>query len=280
MNRTLFYVTPMVPALVIVGFFVWFANWIPQTRWEPPEKLRIEAGMAPAQLAALGKIIVRQRGCLACHTMEPGAGVKGAGRGPNLTRIAMRRAQGVSGGPDNLADYLVQALYEPGAYLVEGYANIMPVSTGAPAKLSYEEVVAVINYLQSLGGTPSVKVGDIPKPTSEAPAGAAGTRAGAPGEAATTDPVAMLTEHGCLACHSSKPKEVLVGPPFDATLLRQAAAERGVSPEAFVMEAIVKPRAVERADFPQGVMPQNYGQQLTAGQLQTMVNYLLAPEGK
>ncbi|MFQ5757545.1 MAG: c-type cytochrome, partial [Acidiferrobacterales bacterium] len=171
MNRTLFYVTPMVPALLIVGFFVWFANWIPQTRWEPPEKLRIEAGMAPAQLAALGKIIVRQRGCLACHTKERGAGVKGAGRGPNLAGIAMRRAQGVSGGPDNLVDYLVQALYDPGAYLVEGYANIMPASTGAPAKLSYEEVVAVINYLQSLGAAPSVKVGDIPKPTSEAPAG-------------------------------------------------------------------------------------------------------------
>jgi hypothetical protein len=41
----------------------------------------------------------------------------------------------------------VQALYEPGAFLVEGYANIMPGSTRPPAKLGYEEVVAVINYL-------------------------------------------------------------------------------------------------------------------------------------
>ena len=144
MSRMLRYVTPLIPAFVVIGFFVWFANWIPQTRWQPPQAQEISAALTSAELAQVGQTIVRQRGCLACHTLEPGAGVKGGGRGPNLSGIAARRAQVVKGGPDNLVDYLAQALYEPGAYLVEGYANIMPPSNGAPAALSYEEVVAVI----------------------------------------------------------------------------------------------------------------------------------------
>jgi len=74
------YITATIPALAILGFFVWFANWIPQTRWEPPRKQEITAAMAPAQLAVVGETIVRQRGCMACHTIEPGVGVHGGGR--------------------------------------------------------------------------------------------------------------------------------------------------------------------------------------------------------
>lgn len=276
MNRVSSYVTATIPALVILGFFVWFANWIPQTRWAPPERQEIRSSMTPVQLAKIGQTIVRQRGCLACHTIEPAAGVKGQGRGPNLARIAARRAQGVPGGADTLVDYLVQALYDPGAFLVEGYGNIMPVSIRPPAKLDYEEVVAVANYLQSLGGTPSIKVGDIPRPPSEAAAAAA---TAGPSETTITDPLTMLTTFQCLECHSLKPGEVIVGPPFDAAALRQAAAERGASAEAYTMEAIVNPRVFEREEFPKEVMPQDYGKRLTAGQLQAMITYLLAREG-
>src|SRR3990172_5913885 len=128
MTRAASYAVATVPALVVLGFFVWFANWIPQTRWEPPKTRQVDAAMSSAAFAKIGKAIVRERGCLACHTIEPGAGIKGQGRGPNLANIAERRARGVAGGPDNLLAYLAAALYEPGAYLVEGYANIMPAS--------------------------------------------------------------------------------------------------------------------------------------------------------
>ncbi len=269
MTRASSYLGATVPALVVLGFFVWFANWIPQTRWEPPEKQGISAAMTPAQLAKVGKTIVRQSGCLACHTIEPAAGVKGQGRGPNLANIAARRARGVPGGPGALVDYLVESVYDPGLYLVEGYSNIMPVSTRAPARLDYQEVVAVVNYLQSLGATPSVKVGDIPRPPN--PAAAA---------APSDDPEAVLTAFECLGCHSLEPGEILVGPPFEAAVLRQAAAVKGVSAEAFLIESIVDPRAVELGEFPKEVMPEDYGERLTARQLQVMVTYLLAREGR
>lgn len=280
MSRIAQYVTATIPALAILGFFVWFANSIPQTRWEPPQKQEINARMAPAELAAVGETLSRQRGCMACHTIEPAAGVRGGGRGPNWADIAVRRAQGVPGGPGALVDYLVQALYEPGAHLVEGYANIMPPATSPPANLSYEEVVAVINYLQSLGGKPSVKVGDIPRPAVEARRGVAPSGGRRPPEAAVTNPVAIFATFGCTACHSLTPGEVKVGPPLDAANLKKTAADRGMSPEAYVMDSIVNPWAFEKEGFPPRSMPPDFGEKLTAAQLEALVKYLLRGGGQ
>jgi len=269
MNRLLAVANPAIPAILVLGLFVWFANWIPQTRWQPPEKRVIESASSPAQLAELGKTIVRERGCMACHTMEAGTGIEGAGRGPNLFNIAARRAGGIEGGPDNLVDYLVQALYQPSAHVVEGYTDIMPPSTGAPAKLSYEEITAVVNYLQSLGDTPGVKIGDLPRPSGE-PA----TEPAAESQAAVTDPAKLLEATGCLACHSQKSGEVKLGPPLDPAGLEQAAARRDMSVVAYLLESIVQPAAFERQGFPAGAMPTDYGDKLSAGQLNAMINYL------
>jgi mono/diheme cytochrome c family protein len=279
MTRARQYAVATLPALIILGFFVWFANWIPQTEWNPPEKQDIGTSMTPAQLADVGQTIALQRGCMACHTIEPGAGAQGGGRGPNWAGLATRRAQGVSGGPDNLVDYLAQALYEPGAYLVEGYADIMPAATGAPAKLTYEEIVAVVNYLQSLGGKPSVKLGDIPRPSGEAAGGVAASGGAPPAGASVKDPVAIFSAFNCANCHSLDPGAVLVGPPLDAASLEATASDRGVSSRAYVIESIVNPGAFEKEGFLSGVMPPTLGDQLTAGQLEALLNYLLPSGG-
>jgi len=271
-------ITPIVPALVVLGFFVWFSNWIPQTRWEPPRARTISAQMTPADLARIGAVLVRERGCLTCHTLEPGAGVKGQGRGPNLVGLASRRATGVPGGPSGLVAYLTQSLYEPSAYLVEGYANIMPPSHRPPSKLTYEEITAVVDYLMSLGGTPAVKVGDLPRPSAET----ARAPTAAPASVATgvTDAMAILEKHNCLGCHAFKTGEDRPGPPFAPASLRESAAQRGQSLDVYLIESIVQPRAFVRGNFPLDMMPDDYGAQLTAGELHTIITYLSSPEHK
>jgi len=153
----------------------------------------------------------------------------------------------------------------------------MPPSTGAPASLSYEEVVAVIAYLQSLGRTPTVKVGDVPKPTGVRVAREA--KATTPEPAVSTDPAAMFSSFNCGDCHSLKTGEVKLGPALDAPGLKQAAAGRGMNIEAYLIESIVDPKAYERKGFPSGVMPQDYGTRMTAAQLDAFVRYLAA-QGK
>jgi cytochrome c2 len=269
------YAGATLPALLVLGFFVWFANWIPQTRWEPPKIRQINAGASPDELAVLGQAIVRERGCMACHTIEPGAGIEGRGRGPNLDGLAARRANGVEGGAASLVAYLTESLYTPGAWLVEGYANIMPSSIKAPAKLSREEVAAVVAYLESLGGTPSVTLATLPAP----PDASAAAAAAAPAEAVPAEPGAMLEAFDCLGCHSQEPGEVLVGPPFEAAILRAAAQAQGIDPVTYVMRSIVDPRAFESADFPAETMPDDYGARLNAAQLFAITDYLITREG-
>lgn len=270
------YTVATVPSLLVLGFFVWFANWIPQTRWDPPKVRQIDAGASPAELAVLGQAIVRERGCLACHTIEPGGGIKGQGRGPNLDGLAERRASGVAGGAGTLPEYLVEALYTPGAYLVEGFSNIMPASDKAPAKLNREEVAAVVAYLQTLGGRPTVTVATLPAPPNTAPAI---IEAGAEEVVSFNDPLAMLEAFDCLGCHSLEPGEVLVGPPFEAALLRAAAEAQGAALAAYVMQAIVDPQAVENEEFPAKTMPDDYGTRLNAKQLFAITEYLITREG-
>lgn len=272
-------VTPVVPALLVLAFFVWFSNWIPQTRWDPPQARAIGAQMTPAELGRVGALLTRERGCLACHTNEPGVGVKGQGRGPNFADLAARRTNGVAGGPSDLAAYLTQSLYEPGAYLVEGYANLMPPSYRPPAKLTYEEVTAVVNYLMSLGGNPAVKIGDLPRPPQQT-AGAAAAPAARPVAVSAADATGVLETHNCLACHALELTPDSPAPPFLAATLRDSAAARGLSLEAYLIESIVLPRAFVRGDFQPDLMPEDYGALLTARDLHLVVAYLSSLESR
>ncbi len=95
-----------------------------------------------------------------------------------------------------------------------------------------------------------------------------------------TDPATIFNTFGCIGCHSRKPGEVILGPPLDPDNLKTTAAGRAMSPEAYIMESIVSPRAFEKEGFSPIVMPQDFGTRLTAQELQALVNYLLSQGGE
>ncbi len=101
--------------------------------------------------------------CYTCHSI---GGRGSAIRGPNLgeagplkmpigTRAVERAKERAkqTGKPYTAVDYLVETLTEPGAYVVQGYQNIMPVIWKPPIALKPEEIKAVIMYLEGQGGT-------------------------------------------------------------------------------------------------------------------------------
>jgi mono/diheme cytochrome c family protein len=89
--------------------------------------------------------------CLTCHTIGQ---TGGALRFPDLGGIGERAATRVPGMSD--VDYLTQSLYEPMAFIVPGFNPGMPLANFPPIGLTDEEILSVIAYLQSLGGTPTV----------------------------------------------------------------------------------------------------------------------------
>ena len=88
--------------------------------------------------------------CFTCHTM----GKSGALRFPDLEGVAVRAQSRVPGLND--VEYFAQSLYAPEAYIVPGFNPGMPVINKPPIGLTDQEILCVIAYLQSLGGTPTV----------------------------------------------------------------------------------------------------------------------------
>ena len=164
-------------ALVVMGTYTYYANSIPQIQSKPPAELSLEGGnVTPAQLVKAGEEIFKTKGtCEICHRI----GQKGT-RAPDLAGVGARAGKmkpGMSG-----KAYIIESLLQPGAYLVEGYPNIMPQVDKPPIALNRSEVWALTAFLEAQGGTPDVKLDDIPKTAGAAAAGGAPAEIKIPGD--------------------------------------------------------------------------------------------------
>ena len=75
-------------------------------------------------------------------------------RFPDLAGIGARAASRRPGHTE--LDYLAESIYDPNLFIVPGFNPGMPVINKPPIGLSDPEILAVIAYLQSLGGTVTV----------------------------------------------------------------------------------------------------------------------------
>jgi mono/diheme cytochrome c family protein len=124
---------------------------VPQKEVLPPEETVMRADMTTDEMVTIGRQIMEGKGlCTTCHTI----GQTGALRFPDLDGIGARAAERIPGLSD--VEYLAQSLYEPDIYIVEGFNPGMPVINKPPIGLTDQEILSVIAYLQSLGGTPNV----------------------------------------------------------------------------------------------------------------------------
>jgi mono/diheme cytochrome c family protein len=256
-------------ALAVMGSYTYYANSIPQIQSRPPEDLSLEGGnVTPEQLVKAGEQIFKEKGtCEICHRI----GQKGT-RAPDLAGVgaaAARRKPGMSA-----KAYLVESLLDPGAYLVEGYPNIMPKVDRPPIGLNRSELWAVAAFLQSQGGSVDMKLDDIPKTAGAQAAGGSAQAAEIrlPGDAKAGQAV-FMGKGGCIACH----KAGAIGASPVGPELTQIA--RIQTPE-YIMGKILNPAALGTvAGYPPGVMPPTFGQTLTAREYLDLVAFLLTLKG-
>ncbi|OLB53165.1 MAG: hypothetical protein DMD98_02485 [Candidatus Rokuibacteriota bacterium] len=250
-------------SLVVMGAYTYFANSIPQIESKPPEELSLEGGsVTPAQLVKAGEQIFHTKGtCEVCHKI----GEKGM-RAPDLAGVGARAAKRKPG--YTAKQYLIESLLDPGAYLVEGYPNIMPRVDKPPIGLNRSELWATVAFLESLGGTVDARLDDIPKTAGAAAAGGAAAELKLPGDPKAGESV-FAGKAGCIACHKAgKVGASPVGPD-----LSQIA--RIQTPE-YIMGKILNPAAMGTvAGYPKGVMPPMFGQTLTAKEYVDLVTFLL-----
>jgi len=144
---------PRIGALVLAttAFYGYVGQMVPQSEVQPPEEIVIRADLTTPEMVEIGREIAEGKGlCRTCHTI----GQTGALRFPDLAGVAARATSRVPGLSD--VEYFAQSIYEPDSYVVEGFNPGMPVINRPPIGLTDQEILTVIAYLQSLGGTPTV----------------------------------------------------------------------------------------------------------------------------
>jgi mono/diheme cytochrome c family protein len=142
---------------VVVGatlFYTYVGQLVPQKELLPPPKIEISQEMTPVQLAKIGDEIAHGKGmCLTCHTIGK---KEGPFRYPDLAGVAERAKTRVAG-LDQL-QYFAETLCQPDAYVVPGFAPGMPTINKPPIGLTDEELHAVIAFLESQGGEPTISL--------------------------------------------------------------------------------------------------------------------------
>ena len=141
----------VIMCLAATAFYTYIGQLVPQKEVLPPAETAFSDEMTTDELVQIGQQIADGKGlCFTCHTI----GKSGAMRFPDLDGIAVTaetRIAGMGG-----IEYLAQSIYEPDVFIVEGYNPGMPAIDKPPIGLTDQEILAVIAYLQSLGGTPTI----------------------------------------------------------------------------------------------------------------------------
>ena len=137
--------------IATTAFYTYVGQLVPQKEVLPPQETVLRADLTTADMVTVGRQIMEGKGlCTTCHTI----GRSGALRFPDLDGVAARAATRVPGLSD--VDYLAQSMYEPDTYIVEGFNPGMPAINRPPIGLTDQEILTVIAYLQTLGGTATV----------------------------------------------------------------------------------------------------------------------------
>jgi Cytochrome c len=137
--------------LATTGFYTYVGQMVPQKEVQPPKATLLGGDVSTAEMAKIGREIMEGKGlCLTCHTI----GKTGALRFPDLAGVDVRAQTRVPGLND--VEYFAQSMYEPRAFVVPGFPPAMPEINKPPIGLTDQEILCVIAYLQSLGGTPTV----------------------------------------------------------------------------------------------------------------------------
>ena len=141
-------------AALVVGttvFYGYVGQLVPQKEVQPPPEVAIKSDLTTAEMVPIGLEVMTGKGlCVTCHTI----GKSGALRFPDLEGIGARAKTRIPGMSD--VEYLAQSMYDPEAFIVQGFNPGMPQVNQPPIGLTDQEILCVIAYLQTLGGTPTV----------------------------------------------------------------------------------------------------------------------------
>jgi len=233
----------------------------------PPVEEKVDlSAMTMDQFIALGEKTFNGKGtCTLCHNSM--------GRAPMLDKIGAVSVERMAdprykGEAKTVEEYIHESLVKPSAFVVAGFGKAgtndtespMPDVSGGSIGLSNTVVMAVVAYLQdSSGSEVTVQIPtDVPEESDEEEGGAAR----APYESAE----AVIEELTCGMCHKIGEEEGEMGPD-----LTKIGAMRD---KEYLRRALINPNADIAEGFDADIMPDTYGTDLSAKEMEMLVDHL------
>jgi cytochrome c2 len=270
-------------SLMLMFGYSGFANYaIPVIIPEPPPKEAVISGeMSMEDFIALGSTIFHGKGtCTLCHSPV-------GGRAPVLDGVGARAANRIKdarykGKATNGGEYIHESMVEPSAFVVEGFGkpgtndtvSPMPQINKGSIGLNEGEINAVISYLQSSSGV-EVTV-SIPK-GGEAVAPKGGEAPPAPSSAVTAEEA--IKKHGCGMCHKVLDEEGEMGPSLLDVGKVANARIKGLTSAEYIRNSILHPNDFVVQGFDPDMMPGDFGEKMTAKELEMIVSFLKGSKG-
>lgn len=241
--------------LIVAGLSAFFAyigvTFLPQSQSLPPVVIEIKPGISPEELLEIGEGVLFGKGqCMVCHPFTPEAGM----RSPSIATIGRDMIEHAKEKGISPEEFIFQSLVDPGAYVPEDYAPIMPPSQKL---LTEGELIAVAAFLQSNGSSVTISYPDsIPilrqfprtkgKEEERLSAIEVKIKGGLlPKELIMAGKTLFFGKGECTECHSEEPLEWMESPPISSLggNIEKRAREKGADPEAFLFESMVNPDA-------------------------------------
>ena len=269
--------------IIVAAFYSYVGQMVPQRETYPPEDAEMSSEMTTEELVVAGEELVSGKGtCLACHTMSGESG----GRFPDLANVGAEASERRDGVDE--VEYLAESLYEPNVFVVDGFLPGMPAIDQPPIDLNDQEILAVIAYLQSLGGTPSVTLETELRWQSEdlADTGSSAAEAVADGQSqdgssadmgsADLSGEELFQTHLCGTCHSIEDSTPMIGPSLVDVGTRLSKAQ--------IYEAIMDPDATVAEGYQAGMMTAQlnatgFYAKISSSNLRSLVDFLASREG-
>lgn len=265
-------------SLFLMLAITWLTNALPQMESNPVEDdVPIIAGdMDMPGMMALGEKLFSGKGtCTLCHNS--------LGRAPDLLamdlnaafkeRLADPRYEGDGKGlevDEAFAAYILESMTAPSAYVVSGFGkkgsndtvSPMPIVSGPPISLSEVEMNAVTAFLQDFAGVdPTIALPSA----DEAPVADDDEDDEEEGPAETAEDA--VDNYGCATCHDLFDSEADMGPKLNGIRNRMTREQ--------LRTAIINPNITIAEGFEEGMMPDDFAEQMYASELEMIIDHLM-----
>lgn len=251
--------------ILSVSVFTYISSSIPQISTKPAITIADWGKLSQGQSIKIGKeIFFGKGGCAVCHSIGPSA----TARCPNLANVGENASKRKPGMSD--IDYFIESLYNPKAYIVEGYPAIMPPVFRPPAALNENEVKTVIAFLQSQGGKPSVTPStniDLSKYKGLIAQAFVDIK-GNPHNGQDIFFNRML----CISCHKINGIGGILGP--------ELSEIGAINTPDYIKESIINPNTDIVKTYKPDIMPKYFKENLTQQEIDDIVSYLITLKEK